>query len=256
MSRSSSPSGTANSVLAALPPKWRAILVLVAIVGALGYHFWDRSQGGKGLGIFAGDAKEAGRTGGENTPANSGVGAPAGSGTAQPVEKMGGFDVLRGARLVDYRNNDGDSFLIEHGGKQHEVRLYFVDAPEKRRHQYNGERIGHQARYFGIGEDEVLEVGIEAKALVAKLLGTGTFTVYTKWDEVFESDRYFVFVEIANPDGEGTSLLCEELTEAGLSRIYTEGTTLPNGESEEKFEAHLKGIERDAKREKRGGWGR
>ena len=38
MSRSSSPSGTANSVLAALPPKWRAILVLVAIVGVCGCY--------------------------------------------------------------------------------------------------------------------------------------------------------------------------------------------------------------------------
>ena len=237
-----------SSILNALSPKLRLIVVVVLIAGAFGYDWWDRGRGGNGLGIFGKeDSKEQTTSNRESVREEKGP-APGNVST----EKMGGFDVLRGARLTDYRNNDGDSFQISHGGKLYELRLYFVDAPEKRFHEYNEERISHQARYFGITPEQSVEIGLAAKKFVDELLGQGNFTVYTKWEPVYESGRYFAFVEI---DRNGkSSLLCEELTERGLSRIYTQGKDLPDGTSEKEFESHLKKIESQAKRSRKGGW--
>ena len=227
-------SNSISSALSALSPKLRLIVVVVLIAGAFGYDWWDRSQGGKGLGIF--DSEDS------NTP----------SPKSSSAEQVGGFDVLRGARLTDYRNNDGDSFQVAHNGKLYQFRLYFVDAPEKRAHSKNTERIGYQARYFGITPDQSVKIGMEAKQYADKVLGNENFAVYTKWEPVYDSGRYFAFVEI-NRNGK-SSLLSEELTEQGLSRIYTQGKELPDGTSEKEFEAHLRGVESQAKKSKRGAW--
>ena len=222
----------------------RLIVVVILIAGAFGYDWWDRSQGGKGLGIFASDTKPPG-----DSPNPQSTSPPK---KGSSTDLVGGFDVLRGARLTDYRNNDGDSFQIEHKGEHYEFRLYFVDAPEKRAHSKNTERIGYQARYFGITPEQSVQIGTEAKQFTEELLEDG-FNVYTKWEPVYESGRYFAFVEV---DRNGkSSLLSEELTEQGLSRIYTQGKELPDGRSEREFETHLKKIEAEAKRSRAGAWG-
>lgn len=163
-----------------------------------------------------------------------------------------GFETLSGCRLHDDRNNDGDSFKILHDGRVIELRLYFVDAPEKRLHQYNGERIDHQGRYFGkLSRDQTISIGLKAKAHTERLLNSRPFHVVTRWQPVFESGRYYAFV-FFDDNGEELS---ESLTREGLSRIYTEGTNLPDGRTKAEFDRHLKKLEAEAKRDRRGGWG-
>jgi len=169
------------------------------------------------------------------------------------VTKQGGYDVIAGCRLVDHRNNDGDSFLVRLGtGEEVVVRLYFVDAPESRRHQYNGKRIGHQARYFGISDADSVELGVMAKKFVLHELDQNTFTVYTQWQEVYDSGRYYAFVKL-NLDGE-QRWLHEVLIDRGLARIYTEGATMPDGESASASKRALKEREKRARKEQLGGW--
>ncbi len=162
-----------------------------------------------------------------------------------------GFQILSGARLLDDRNNDGDSFKVSHDGQTYELRLYFVDAPEKRLHQYNGERIDHQARYFGsLSREQTMFIGLQAKDLVDKLLTTRPFRIATRWQPVFDSGRHYAFIFFEDTDEELSEILVRE----GLARIYTEGTNLPDGRRKIDFERHLKKLEATAKAQQKGGW--
>lgn len=164
------------------------------------------------------------------------------------------FESLAGCRLVDHRDNDGDSFHIAHGGREDEFRLYFVDCPEKRLHQFNGDRVREQGRYFGdLSVEETLAAGNEARALVAELMRTRPFTVHTRWAPVFDSGRFYAFVSIER-EGGGREDLSEILVREGLCRIHTEGSALPDGRSEREFEAHLRALERDARSRRAGAW--
>ena len=182
---------------------------------------------------------------------------PSPSKTAQTPSKskgntIGGFETLVGCRLHEDRNNDGDSFKVAHQGEIMELRLYFVDAPEKRLHQYNGERLDHQGRYFGnLTREKTIAIGQQAKAHTERLLTSRPFRVVTRWQPVFESGRYYAFIFFEDTGEE----LSESLVREGLARIYTEGTNLPDGRKKADFEKHLKKLELDAKKAKRGGWG-
>jgi len=180
-----------------------------------------------------------------------GISVP-GSVPQETVEGSGDYDQLKGARLANHKHNDGDSFHVSHGGKDYEFRLYYVDTPEKYIASHNAERVGHQARYFGgISMDDTVDVGIDAKEFSLGLLKKQPFDVYTSWEEVYDSGRYYCFVKLK--DGQ---YLSEKLTERGLVRIYTKGESTPDGRSYHKFKAHLEDIESDAKRNGAGGWGR
>ena len=174
-----------------------------------------------------------------------------------PRSQAAKYEVLKDARLVDHRDNDGDSFHIAHdGGEEHEFRLHFVDAPEKRLHQYNGQRLEEQARYFGtFSVDDAIRIGQEAKAFTENLLRTRPFTIHTRWQRVFGSERCFAFVFFGEPDGRQEEL-SEKLVRAGLCRIYTQGANLPNGRREKDFTQHLRALEREAKFAKQGAWRR
>jgi endonuclease YncB( thermonuclease family) len=169
-------------------------------------------------------------------------------GSAKTATKV--FQVLPDARLQAHRSNDGDSFVLNHGGEAYTFRLYFADCPEKERHGYNEERIREQGGYFGgLREDETVALGKRAKQLTEAWLNTMRFTVYTKWQGVYDSGRYYAFVLFE--DGEELS---EKLVREGLARIHTTGTTLPDGRSRQAFEARLRELEREARAARRGGW--
>lgn len=165
-----------------------------------------------------------------------------------------GFTILRGAKILEHRNNDGDSFHIAHDGKEHEFRLYFVDCPESRLHQYNGDRIRQQGRYFGgLSTDRTIAIGRDAKAFTRQLLESEPFTIYTRWQPVYDSGRYYAFVFLPDGDGGGEEL-SEKLVRAGLCRIHTEGAALPDGRPKKDFAQHLRALEKEAKARKRGAW--
>ncbi|CAN5241936.1 hypothetical protein BH23VER1_BH23VER1_12290 [soil metagenome] len=203
-----------------------------------------------GIGVLAYGIFEWRGGGGGGASRDPVAGVPAVQGVR---ETLGNYEALDGWRLLDHRNNDGDSFVLLSDGGQEELtlRIYFVDAPEKRRNDYNGKRIGHQARYFGVSPGRAVEVGLAAKDFTLELLEREPFTVYTLWEEVYDSGRYFGFVRFADGD-----YLCERLVRAGLARIYTKGEDLPDGRRMGDFKSHLHGLESEAKAAGRGGWTR
>ena len=186
-----------------------------------------------------------------NTPASSSNRNPGAK------EALGEYQILRGCVLADDKDNDGDSFRVRHGSDEHVLRLYFVDCPEKRRHQYNGERIHEQAQYFKINDDAAIQTGLAAKDFTLKLLGKAPFDVATKWEEVYSSERFYAFVMLPSESGKssGQRYLCEALIEQGLGRIHTKGADLPTGTPWRKFRDHLRDVEARAKSAGKGGWG-
>lgn len=171
--------------------------------------------------------------------------------TPPAPEPDGRFVELNNARLVDDSGNDGDSFLIAHDSGEHVLRLYFVDCPEKRQYSLVNNRLKDQAGYFGgLSIPQTVSVGVEAKAFTEKLLRENTFTVLTRWQRVYDSKRSYALVFF--DDGEELS---EKLVKAGLCRIYTRGTLMPDGRREIDFENHLRILEREAKAAQRGAWG-
>ncbi|WOO42750.1 helix-hairpin-helix domain-containing protein [Rubellicoccus peritrichatus] len=163
--------------------------------------------------------------------------------------RAGNWEVLDGCRLIDSFLNDGDSFLIEHDGEEFVVRLYFVDAPEVS--MSYPERVRKQSEYFGISDEETLELGREAAEFTRDFLD-GRFTVITSRQKGGgHGIRYLALVE---KNGKG---LAESLARSGLVRIYgypTE-TRPPGGASAEKTKDSLRKYEKMAKRNQLGGWG-
>jgi endonuclease YncB( thermonuclease family) len=163
------------------------------------------------------------------------------------------FAQVLNARLVEDAGNDGDSFKIADAeGGEHVLRLYFVDCPEKRLYPLVRNRLKDQAAYFGgLSMAQTLSLGLEAKVFTEKLLREQRFTIQTHWLRVFDSERAYALVFF--DDGEELS---EKLVKAGLCRIYTRGTMLPDGRRENDFENHLRELERAAKAARRGAWGK
>ena len=72
-----------------------------------------------------------------------------------------------------------------------------------------------------------------------------TFTVYTKWEQVFDGDRYYGFVEMAYSHG---TYLGPKLVEKGLVQMHIHSNLTPNGR---KFWT-LEGLEKAARNAKPG----
>ena len=166
-------------------------------------------------------------------------------------EPNGHFVRLQNARLVEDPGNDGDSFKIAHEAGEHVLRLYFVDCPEKRQYALVNSRLKDQAGYFGgLSIPQTVHVGLEAKAFTEELLHEQRFTIQTRWERVYDSTRSYALVFFE--DGEELS---EKLVKAGLCRIHTKGTLMPDGRREFDFEGHLRALEREARAAQRGAWG-
>lgn len=170
------------------------------------------------------------------------------------IEKVNGYDRLIGTVMIDHRNNDGDSFFVRHGDREFELRIYYADAPEKYlsdRYENQRRRVAEQARELGgLTVEETVAVGQAAKAHVAKILKGQSFSVFTKWERVYNGERFYGFVLL--PDE--TEWLCENLVENGLARIHTKGEPTPDGNSYRVFKNTLEGLERQAQAAHRGAW--
>ena len=174
--------------------------------------------------------------------------------------KNGGYEIYRNCTLADYRNNDGDSFLLHlPDGRKAEFRLYFVDTPESAFKRYAGgetnhERIRQQAAELGgITPEQAVETGKKGKTFTLGLLESGPFTIYTCWDSPFHDERYHAFVEVM--ENGKPRWLHEMLVERGLVRIKTKPADLPDGTPASRHRDHLRDLERRARQNGTGVWG-
>lgn len=172
-----------------------------------------------------------------------------------PAERHGGpvarvFQVLKGAQLLPAPNNDGDSFKVSHEGRVYEFRLYFADCPEKTRLSLNETRLREQGAYFGgLSVPRTVALGQQATHFTQRWLTERPFTVFTRWQPVFDSRRHYAFIQFS--DGEHLSA---KLVREGLARIHTTGAALPDNTPARTYENHLRQLEDEAQAARRGGW--
>jgi len=122
---------------------------------------------------------------------------------------------LKGCRITDNASNDGDSFHVNHKGREYVFRLYFVDAPETS--LLIPDRVSEQADAFGATQEQVLKAGKGAAMFTKKHLRKD-FKVSTRWEDargISKGGRHYAFVET-----EGGEDLGELLLAAGWARSY------------------------------------
>lgn len=160
-----------------------------------------------------------------------------------------GWETLEGCRLLSNPSNDGDSFHVEHKGKEYIFRLYFVDCPEME--DAVPDRVDEQAAFLGIKRTAVLEAGRAAARFTIATL-RGSFTVYTRWEDAkgdSQLQRFFAIVEIGGKD------LAELLAANGFCRVYGKMVDGPDGRSSSAKAQRLDSLAQAAKRGNRGIWG-
>jgi competence ComEA-like helix-hairpin-helix protein len=151
--------------------------------------------------------------------------------------------------LIPNKSNDGDSFHVRVKRKEYIFRLYFVDTPET--DNSVPERVGEQARYFGVALAQALEVGEVAKSFTARKLSK-PFTVRTCMENALgrsSRQRFYALVQCEGQD------LAEELVENGLARVHGASAGAARELVTEEEWIKLGQLESEAKREKIGGWG-
>ena len=149
---------------------------------------------------------------------------------------------------VAARDNDGDSFLVQCGGKQFRARLYFVDTPEP--DLSYPERTREQSEYFGVTLDETIKAGAKARELVAGMLKQ-PFVVQTRWAIAAgrgRETRYYALVSV------GGKSIAEALVSRGLARTKGVFVNLPTGEKSKAYAARLEELELAARQRKLGIW--
>ena len=156
-------------------------------------------------------------------------------------------------RLVPNSYNDGDSFVVEMDGKQHRVRLYFVDCPETTvETTADAERAREQVRYFGLKDPKlVIQYGVEAKEFVEQALSK-PFRVDTAFATAggrSAGGRIYAFVTTA--DGGDLARL---LVQNGLARAYGVGRQTPDGTSRDEQFQRLRDLEVAAAMKRLGIW--
>lgn len=155
------------------------------------------------------------------------------------------WQILEDCRLAECWRNDGDSFKVHWNGGELTVRLYFADTPEA--DTRFRDRTKAQAAYFGITEEQAVEVGKLAKAFTTEALKDG-FSVKTRWQGVFSGQKNSRKYGVVNIGGQD---LAELLVANGLARIHGMGI---GGQTWEEVE-RLKVLEVEAKANRRGAWG-
>jgi competence protein ComEA len=157
------------------------------------------------------------------------------------------------ARLIANPTNDGDSFLVEAGGKVIHLRLYFVDCPETfMSFKSDAQRVREQTRYFGLASStRTIHFGLEAKSFTEKALAK-PFTVYTSFASALgRSPEGRVYGFITTADGDD---LAELLVKNGLARAHGVSRGTPGGMSSDEMKDRLQDIEASAMLKNIGIW--
>lgn len=176
---------------------------------------------------------------------------PARSALVEIPDKVKKWQPFKGCEFVARQYNDGDSFAVKVDNNEHVLRLAFVDAPES--DVRFPDRNAEQAEHFGVAAAIIPEWGKAATAKTAELLAK-PFTVTTRWAKALGSSgkpRYYAVITTAEGKDLGETLLS-----LGLARIKGLVMKPPTGESVEVYQTKLSRIEAEAKKEKRGLWGK
>lgn len=151
--------------------------------------------------------------------------------------------------LIPNEANDGDSFHVRWNTRKYLLRSLWVDAPET--DNRFPDRVAEQADYFGITPQDALKVGKEAAKFTTEWLSREPFIIYTQFDEArgaSAKERHYALIK------SGDTYLMEALVSNGLARIHGLQEMHEDGPSLSVMRMRLKGLENEARKNKRGAW--
>lgn len=168
---------------------------------------------------------------------------------AAPADAAKKWRAKENCTLIENEANDGDSFHVRVNKRHYIFRLLWVDAPET--DDRFPDRVAEQGAYFGISPADAVKVGHEAMRFSAAFLTRQPFTVYTQFDDAMGSsdkDRDYAVIK------SGETYLMEALVSNGLARIHGLQELPDDGPSVSTMRMRLKGLEADARKNRRGAW--
>jgi hypothetical protein len=168
--------------------------------------------------------------------------------------KMGDWWVLPKPELVVSRANEADTLRIRSGPKEDVFVLFFVDAAETLASRVS--RLREQSAFFlKAPEKHIIQTGSKASEWVSDLLRKHSFVVYTRWDRVPKSERFYAFIKVELVPGHPQDLgeLLVRRGYASLNGQETDGLpeALPDAE---KYLGNLGKALSLAKTERAGAW--
>jgi len=173
--------------------------------------------------------------------------------TGQPEMEV--LQLLDGAALAEVPIISADTFRLRAVGKEHVFCLYFVEALENSFSDIA--RVKQQAAFFtGATQEAIVESGRDAAKEAARLLASHPFKVWTRWQKVPGTDRFFAMIAVEMESGRWT-YLDEVLVGKGFAQAEGAVTLLPDGKRS--MESHLTQLRKlaGAAREQRLGiWSR
>lgn len=158
------------------------------------------------------------------------------------------WQTLKGCRLLENESNDGDSFHVEHQGREYIFRLYFVDTPES--DLQVASRVTEQAEAFGVSETGVVKGGKNAAKFTRGHLKK-PFDVVTRFEGARGASKLPRHYAVVRPSDSKGKDLAELLVEAGWARANGMKRNIPGAPKLEE----LKRKETRARREKMGIFG-
>ena len=171
------------------------------------------------------------------------------------------WDVLTDCELAQNRTNSAHHFHVRRDSETYVFQLYYSVAPEVTAPR--PDQIGQQAGYFRLPlnrseaelEKDIMALGNLAWHQVEQWLATGPFRVFTKWEKMPDTLRYYGFVQVQDEAGKWR-FLQELLAEHGLACVNEPPLkSLPDGETGAEFLDKLRRLQQQAQINKRGAWG-
>ncbi len=163
------------------------------------------------------------------------------------------YQKFTNVRLIESRDNDGDSFHVKVDGKEFHVRLYFVDCPETSAGtKGDAMRVREQTRYFGLlSVDQAVHFGNEAKKFVVSVLARPFIlnTVFASAMGRSTKGRIYGFITTSAGDDLGSLLV-----KNGLARTYGTARQTPDGTSSKEMIERLRDLENSAMLKRTGIW--
>jgi endonuclease YncB( thermonuclease family) len=160
------------------------------------------------------------------------------------------WEALESCRLLKKETYDGDSFHVQHQGKEYIFRLLYVDTPERKEMGLT-KRTTEQANYWKIYKKDLYLLADEASLYTGKALSS-PFTVQTRWEDARGNSslpRYYAVVTTAERKD-----LADLLVANGLARIHGHPVDSPDGRPGKEKVKDLEKVEAEAKELKKGAW--
>ena len=177
------------------------------------------------------------------------------SAEARPPRILSEFSVMNKVSVVSPDTALGHKLTLQDAnGARYAVSLYFVECPPLDLDDATNTPVARLSRYFGnVPFEKLLEGGARAKDFSLNLLATRPFRFATLFTPTKAQSGIHGFI-LVRDENDKESYLSELLVKEGLAAISVQGSHLPFGEPRSAYRNYLIGLEREARKAKRGLW--